>query len=445
MTTEQELTAAQRAALDANDAALAAAGAEDWTRVFGTHLEMRALYAYVEDDDAVINLRDPSRVHSWKAFCNLTAGSFREVVGARGGVRRQLIAKDWLEDPERITVKGRTFQPNAPAITTNLFGQRAVNLWREPRIAAEPLPEDWEQRAEVFARHAAYLIPDVAEHGMVVRWLAHIVQRPEELPGWHVLMIAENTFGTGRNWIAHAMACMLHEHSVEDLPLKRLLEGKHNSEIEQAVLGVVDEVHEGGRDQWEREQELRSFLTAKTRTINPKFIRPYAVRNFLRVLMFSNHLDALPIPEDDRRHYVARCTTTPRPKEYYDGIYAALKDRRTLRAIYELLMRMDLAGFEIEGRAPISDMKKAMVVAVRSDEETELRRIMASWPSDIMLGAMLRQMLQAYRDQELAFGEERSKGDELSTGQLRRLYRVCGVKRLGQVRKTSTERSRSCS
>ena len=427
-------TEEQREAIAADIAAAEAAGAQDWARIFTSHLDMRSLYAYLEDDDAVINLRDPTRVHSWKAFCNLTAGSTRLVVGPRGGERVQLIAKDWLEDRERLTVKSRTFQPNAPRITANLLGQRAVNMWSEPRILSVPLPEDWERRAEIFTKHLAYLIPDLTEHSHVLRWLAHIVQKPEELPGWHVLLIAKNTFGTGRNWIAHTMACIFPEHTVEDLPLKRLLEGKHNSEIERAVLGVVDEVHEGGRDQWEREQELRSFLTAKTRTINPKFIRPYAVRNFLRVLMFSNHIDALPIPEDDRRHYVANCTTVPRPKAYYDGLYSAIKDPRTLRAIHELLLRVDLRGFAIEGRAPGSATKMDMVVAARADEETELRRIMREWPSDIMLGAMLRKALQDFRDQELAFGEERSRSDELSTGQLRRLYRVCGVQRLGQLR-----------
>lgn len=436
MSEENELTEAQRAALDANDAALAANGAEDWARIYESHLDMRPIFAYVEDDDAVIDLRDPTRVYTMKGFCNLTAGSTRTMIGPRGGEREVLIAKDWLEDSERITVKGRTFQPNAARITRNLRGQRAVNLWSTPRMAGVELPNDWKFRAAVFSNHLAYLIPDPREHDLVLKWLAHIVQKPEELPGWHVLLIAEGVFGTGRNWVAHAMACILAENTVEDLPLKRLLEGKHNSEIEQAVLGVVDEIHEGGRDQWEREQELRSFLTAKTRTINPKFIRPYAVRNFLRVLMFSNHLDALPIPEDDRRHFIGRCTTVPQPKAYYDQIYKALKDDRNLRSIYEFLATVDLTDFDIEGRAPTSEIKAEMVAEVRADEETELRRIIADWPSDIMRSATLRAMLQKFRDNDLLFGEERHKSDQLSTGLLRRLYRVCGVKSIGQVRMT---------
>lgn len=442
MNDDFDLTEAQRAALAENEAALAEAGSEDWARIYTSHLEMRPHYAYIEDDDAVLDLRDPSREYSWRGFCNLTAGSSRTVIGPRGGERQVLIAQDWLVDPERITLKGRTFHPNRPRITANLFGQRSANLWSEPGIVQEELPEDWESRAEVFTRHLAYLIPDLREHDLVLKWFAHLIQRPEQLPGWHLLLIAERTFGTGRNWIAHCLALMFPRNAVEDLPLKRLLEGKHNSEIEAAILGVVDEIHEGGRDQWEKEQELRSFLTAKTRMINPKFIKPYPVKNFLRVLMFSNHLDALPIPEDDRRHFVARCSTIPQTKEYYDALYDALEDRANLRSIFEFLMNVDLEGFEIAGRAPASDIKSEMVKEARGDEETELRRIIAEWPSDVMRSATLRSMLQKFRDNDLMFGEERHKSDQLSTGLLRRLYRVCGVKALGQVRMTVVDQQK---
>jgi hypothetical protein len=123
---EDNLSEAQRAALDDNEQALQDHSAQDWAPRFANFVEMRPIYAYVEDDDAVIDLRDPTRVYSWKGFCNLTAGSVREIEGARGGVRRQLIAKDWLEDNERNTVKGRPSHPTSPPLPAQLFGNLAV-------------------------------------------------------------------------------------------------------------------------------------------------------------------------------------------------------------------------------------------------------------------------------------------------------------------------------
>ncbi len=46
--------------------------------------------------------------------------------------------------------------------------------------------------------------------------------------------------------------------------------------------------------------------------------------------------------------------------------------------------------------APASAAKAEMVIAVRSDEESELRRIQDTWPSEVILGAELRRMLQEH-------------------------------------------------
>lgn len=391
-------------------------------------------FAYLRNEDRVVDLRFPSLTYSRQGFRNLTAASVRMIVGPRGGERAVPICDDWLQHEARIDLEGVTFRPNAPRICGNLAGRPCVNMWTRPKIAEMELPLGWQYRANVFATHMEYLIPDPTERANVVRWLAHRVQRPEQLPGWHVLLVAEGAQGTGRNWLARCMKALLPEHTVEALPLKRILDGSFNGELDRAVLGIVDEIREGGGDYWKHAETLKSFLSEKTRIINQKYRVPYETQNFLGVMMFSNHIDALPIPEEDRRHYVARCTTTPRGADYFDLIYDALKDPVTLRAIYEHLLTVDLTGFQIEGRAPESDVKREMIAESRADEETELRRIVAEWPSDVMRSATLRAMLQAFRDNDLLFGEDRHRSDQLSTGQLRRLYRVCGVKATGQVR-----------
>lgn len=444
-----------------------------------TEEEMLHRFAYLRSEKAVVDREHPELFYSMKAFRELTASS-RDLVehrlnrnverrltrDAEESLRLQgalvntetvrawvaqhaqpedwidkyeLIADRWLRSESRVDVHGFTFEPNAPRLTENMYYKSAINLWSPPRILKEPLPPDWKKRAEIFEKHIFYLLPNIEEANIVLKWIAHVVQRPQELPGWHILLVAEGVQGTGRNWIARCLSQMMPETTVEDLPLKRLLDGKFNGEIDKAVLGVVDEIREGGKDQWEKAEDLKSFLSAKSRTINPKFQRVFAARNFMRVMMFSNFLDALPLPPEDRRHYVGRCTTIPESKAYYDKLYGSLKDRANLRSFWEYLTKVDLEGFDIEGRAPASDMKDEMITESRADEETELRRIIKEWPGEVMRGATLRKMLQDFRDNDLLFGEERHKSDQLSTGHLRRLYRVCGVKSLGQVRMISTD------
>lgn len=391
-------------------------------------------YAYLRNEDKVVDLQRPWLSYTRQAFKNLSAASTRTIIGPRGSERQVPIADDWMQHDGRIDLEATTFAPNAPRLTEDLAGLPAVNMWTRPAIADRALPADWEDRARVFELHLEYLMPDLTERNYVRRWIAHRVQRPEQLPGWHVVLVAEAAQGTGRNWLARMLKRLLNKYVVEALPLKRILDGNFNSELDTAIVGVVDEIREGGNDYWKHAEALKSFLSEKTRVINKKYRAPYEVQNFLGVMMFSNHIDALPIDKTDRRIYVARCTQEPRDASYFDFIYTQLADDATVRALYEHLSRIDLKGFPIEGRAPMSDVKQQMIEESRSDEEGELHRIIQEWPSDIIRSATLRKMLQDFRDHDLMFGEDRHKTDQLSVSQLRRLYRVCGVKAGGHVR-----------
>ncbi len=430
---EQQLEQRSRARQQRIDELQAAHNAQPRAEVMELDA-MLSRYAVLHNEDRVVDLNRPWLAYTYQGFKRATAASVRTIIGPRGGERLVALADDWLQHPGRIDLEGATFKPNAERITKDSRGRPVVNMWSRPALLDVELPADWESRAAVFNAHMEYLIPDATERHNVVRWLAHRIQRPERLPGWHLLLVAEAVQGTGRNWIARLMKLMLKEYVVEALPLKRILEGTFNGELDRAIVGVVDEIREGGGDYWKHAEALKSFLSEKTRMINQKYRAPYEVDNCLGVMMFSNHIDALPLDETDRRVYVAMCTQQVKSSDYFDLIYDTLNDTKTLRSIYELLMRVDLVGFQIEGRAPASAVKREMIAESRSDEESELRRIIKEWPSDVMRSATLRQMLQSYRDNDLMFGEERHKSDQLSVGQLRRLYRVCGVKAVSQVR-----------
>lgn len=388
---------------------------------------MLGRYAYWSDKDQVIDLANTWRVMTFQGFKNLTAASTRTIVGPRGGETRVPVARDWLEHDSRMQVEGFAFVPGGKRITADVNGRPAVNRWNRPGIESRELPDDWKARAAIFHNHLDYLITDPIERDYVRCWLAHRIQRPGELPGWHVLLVAEGVQGTGRNWIARMLKAMLGPYVIEGLDLRRILDGGFNAELEQAIVGVVDEIREGGQEHWRHAEPLKSFLTEKTRTINQKYRPTYEVANCLGVLMFSNHLDALPLDETDRRLFAATCTRVPESADYFEFVYDALKDLDTLRSIYEHLRLMDLSGFPIAGRAPESATKASVIKKGRSAEEIEMLRLIREWSSDVMRSAKLRELLQKVRYDGETFGAAAPRDAVLSTAALRKLYRVCGV------------------
>jgi hypothetical protein len=352
-------------------------------------------YAWVLTQAVVVDLHEPTLTYSVQEFRVTTRGSFRTIIGPRGGERHALIADDWLEHPGRIDVYGFDFLPGAPRHTTNAAGKPVVNQWRPPEILKTALPPDWTQRAAVLAEHLGNLIPDPEQRLNVLRWLAYRVQSPGKLPGWHLLLIAESVQGTGRNWLARMMKALLGPSVLESVPLKRILAGGFNGEIDRRVLGVVDEIREGGRDYWEHAEALKSFLTEKVRVINEKYKVPYEVQNFFGVMMFSNHLAAIPLDKTDRRIYVVECTRTLQDKAYFDRIYDALADKSTLRALYQALLAVPLDDFQIEGRAPDTAMKLALVKSNTTTYEALLAEFAEEWPSDVIRLARLESEMHA--------------------------------------------------
>jgi hypothetical protein len=389
-------------------------------------------YAYMHSEDRIVDLNRPDLTYSRQGFKNATAASVRIIIGARGSERAVPIADDWMQHEARVDVYGRTFHPNAKRITPNLAGSPCVNLWTPLAIEAVALPQGWRALASVFVDHMAQLLPDPVERANVVRWLAHRVQRPQELPGWHPLLIAENAQGTGRNWVARLMKLLLGAYCIEALPLLRILEGNFNGEIDRGIVGVVDEIREGGGDYWKHAEALKSFLTEKTRVINQKYERPYEVQNFLGVMMFSNHLAALPLDRTDRRIYVARCTEVIPSAAYFDDVYAALQDTSVLRSIYEQLRTVDLRGFQILGRAPETEMKRELVQHNTMPYEALLQEFVEEWPTDVIPLRRLTIEMNRKVEHDYPIDRDRPRGLVPTGAALNNIYARLGMK--GDIR-----------
>ncbi len=368
-------------------------------------------FAYMHSEDRIVDLNRPDLTYSRQGFKNATAASVRIIIGARGSERAVPIADDWLQHEGRVDVYGRTFHPNAKRITPNLAGLPCVNLWTPLAIEQVALSQGWRALASVFTDHMDQLLPDPVEHP---------------------LLIAENAQGTGRNWVARLMKALLGGYCIEALPLLRILEGNFNGEIDRGIVGVVDEIREGGGDYWKHAEALKSFLTEKTRVINQKYERPYEVQNFLGVLMFSNHLAALPLDKTDRRIYVARCTDVIPSAAYFDDAYAALKEADVLRSIYEHLRTLDLRGFQILGRAPETEVKREMVRHNTMSYDLLLQEFVEEWPSDVIPLRRLTIEMNRKVERDYPIDMNRPRGLVPTGAALNNIYARLGMK--GDIR-----------
>jgi hypothetical protein len=346
--------------------------------------DMRRELVYIGDSGGVVH-RVNGRVRKKEAAAGEYAASKHRWVEEDGKEKEAPAIKCWMALADRATVDVLAWVPGEGQICRPpevINGNtRAFNTWRGLRSLAAP--ENWQEWAQAFERHIAYLVPEEADRSRFIQWLAHIVQRPEELPHTSYLMITEQT-GIGRNWLGSVMVRVLRGYVAAGISLGPILDNKFNGRLSQKLLAVVDETREGLSDKRHlRGERLKSLITEEHRHIDTKYGLQTVEKNCCRWLMFSNHYDALPFENNDRRVIVIENPTQRQSPEYYTWLYGLLAYPEFVGSVRRYLEQVDISNFNAGDHAPMSEAKQRALDSMMSDTDRAVIEFRDTWPGDI--------------------------------------------------------------
>lgn len=348
--------------------------------------EMETDCVWIAEGSMVGRLSDPHQVLSFSDFSGLTASAITFSSSSEKG-RPIQNAVLWKQSEQRKTVLTRTFHAGHGHICRDPDGKLALNSWRSierPKSNADISP---------FFEQVAYLFPDEAERGSFLDWLAHLEQRPGVLPHYGWLHIAANT-GTGRNWLASLLCRVWRGYVAPNVDLPALLDSQFNGQLSGRVLAIVDEVQEAAGDNpFRHSNRLKSLVNPEYRDINPKFGRQYREHNACRWLVFSNHDNAIPLNDTDRRWRVIRHDAKPRSSEEYSELYDLLADESFIYAVAEFLLERDISGFNPGERPPMTDAKRIAINASKTLIQKYAENLVRDWPSDVITNSDVVQIL----------------------------------------------------
>ena len=291
----------------------------------------------------------------------------------------KLVIDAWKDSPKRMTTDGITYRPEGGKITVNPHGLACVNTWR-PKSKIEK-PSNYEKHASLFVDHARWVFGDVAE--VFLDWLAHIEQKPGELPHFGWLHISKE-HGTGRNWIATVLGKVWLGNVALNFKLVETLEKGFNEALSRAHLAVIDEINEGGTSQRKFASQLRQLVTEDHRLINPKFGQQRTEYNVCRWLIFSNHNSALPLDEHDRRFWVVNRPLIPKAESVYQSMYRLIDNQEFINSVRFFLVERDISQFNAGQRPPLNDAKMDLAMASKSEADFLAQGISERWPVDII-------------------------------------------------------------
>ena len=239
------------------------------------------------------------------------------------------IAKIWLEHKDRRQYKGMVFSPGQ-----DFPGY--LNLFQGFPIT----PVDGDCSLYLDLIRDVICNGNLAHHDYVIRWLAHMIQKPAELPG--TALILRGKQGIGKGTMMKYLGELVGQHYLELTHMSQVT-GKFNGHLKDALCLHANEAIWGGDKA--SEGQIKAMITDELTAIEQKGKDIITVRNYKRLILASNNPWPAPRDPDDRRFFVLDVSDAHKEDQEY---FAAIHDQMStdgLEALMHCLLNVDLDGF----------------------------------------------------------------------------------------------------
>jgi len=240
------------------------------------------------------------------------------------------------------------------------FVDAVYNTWRPSDL--EPIEGD----PSIFLEHMEYMFEGAAERNMVLDYLAWCVQNPAQKPNF--ALVIKGKQGTGKSFIGQVMERIFGPHNT-GRPMNASIQSQFNGWARNVKLVVIEELMVKGRV--DLMNHLKPMVTDPIIEVNEKYQPTQRITNNCVILAFTNHDDALPVEDDDRRYAIAISEAFPKGDEYYHRLFNWAEKEGGDAVIWDYLKKRDVGKFNGKGRAPSTSSKSEMREASRSDYDAK--------------------------------------------------------------------------
>jgi hypothetical protein len=269
----------------------------------------------------------------------------------------------WLNDTNLKSCNNMDFLPmNTSDIPEsrdffNLFGGYSTHIHNSYDQSKS------EKILSQFMRIGRELCGGNQEHfNYLLHYFAHMIQKPaERIP---ICIIIKGNQGVGKNVWLNAIGNILNKKNYITTANPRDLFGEYAEGFYHKLLVNLNECE--GRETFDFEGRIKSFITEDSITINAKYQRPISISNYARLIIFSNK--ATPISIDvksgDRRYVVFQTTdemlNIKNRDNYWKLAVEHFKKPEFIACLYNYLNTLNVEGFNFIKNRPITQAYREM-------------------------------------------------------------------------------------
>jgi hypothetical protein len=255
------------------------------------------------------------------------------------------------------------------AVIIDELGRKGLNTYIPARIKAE------QGDVSLWIDFLSRILPTQDDMNILNAYLAHVIKYPGQKIPWAVLIQSER--GVGKQLIGKVMKYCVGESYTYEPEAEQLISGasRFNAWMRNKLFIFVDEIRVG--DRRDLLEGLKKIITDGRIAVESKGVDQEMEDNVANWLFFSNHKDAIPINENERRYCVfysqlqsARAIEEGGlTKEYFDRMYDWLENKGGYSAIAHWYMNYPVESGSLPHRAPKTSSYAEVISIGRSPLE----------------------------------------------------------------------------
>lgn len=195
----------------------------------------------------------------------------------------------------------------------------------------------------LFLEYFERIVPDQDERHIFIQWLAHIFQKPQDRPSWHVILTSDT--GTGKGFLIESILHPLLKHTSTINSYSRVMT-KFSTVLADNLLVLLDDPAQGSDD---TQTQLKSLLSEERAYCEGKFMPGGMVQTYTRFILASNDPRPLRLDENERRWWSPAELNHRHDKvetqKFLETLANWLALDGSLCAVYNWFMAYDLGGF----------------------------------------------------------------------------------------------------
>lgn len=207
------------------------------------------------------------------------------------------------------------------------FYDRQGRMWLntfDPESIPEPadtLSKLDKKAIEIIKDFFVVLFPDTKERTYVMDWMAYVICNPTSRMNYSLLI--RGAHGSGKTTLGVLMSKMLGRVNIGYVS-NTVMNGRFTDWAEGHILKVIEEIYDKG-DRYSAIERQKEFISNDEFMVEPKGRKAKEVINTSSKMMFTNHFNALPLDENQRRYLVV--STQAENHLDMERVYGSVKER----------------------------------------------------------------------------------------------------------------------